>query len=285
MKIRNFIAIAAISFLAVGEVAFADVVKLLSHYKGEDNPINDVWVKRTSGCVPYKLEYDKKPRCAVHYLTPNERAAYKLTWDDKANVWKDAHNQVYDTETAFKALGTKKRSVTGFDLAAEEVMQGRAGIYVIGLDDALYVSVAQEAGQFNHSSFLAGGDVKAAGQIIITHGKITAINNASGHYQPSAEAMHAALLKFTDKQYDPSRVWCLEITNNSTNKVKLNGCAKVEPLQTNKQLKAKIKDINKTTPSTHTFHDLNDDGLTEEDMKLTIDDLMGDDFDIGEEDN
>lgn len=49
-------------------------------------------------------------------------------------------------------------------------------------------------GQFHHSSFLSGGEVKCGGEMQATQGKITRISAKSGHYQPTAGHFAIALL-------------------------------------------------------------------------------------------
>lgn len=64
-------------------------------------------------------------------------------------------------------------------------------LYVVDLDYNFYV-IGKEFGDTlatNHSSVLAGKPVKCAGYLCIVDGKLKSISNASGHYQPSEDAL------------------------------------------------------------------------------------------------
>jgi hypothetical protein len=47
--------------------------------------------------------------------------------------------------------------------------------------------------RFQHTSFLAGGDVLGAGEWVVTHGSLTKISGRSGHYQPTLNHLVQAL--------------------------------------------------------------------------------------------
>lgn len=59
-------------------------------------------------------------------------------------------------------------------------------IYVVSPENKLYVGIYQR-GKMNHSSFLSGGAVKAAGELLIKDGVLIGITDKSGHYQPTPE--------------------------------------------------------------------------------------------------
>lgn len=48
-------------------------------------------------------------------------------------------------------------------------------------------------GMVNHSSLVAGGDVKAAGELQVNDGKLEQLSDSSGHYKPSNEMTRQAL--------------------------------------------------------------------------------------------
>lgn len=198
-------------------VAHAGAVSLLNDYVGESQPKNKVWLRLKGSCAHVgAVQYDaaKNPdfataeRCQVKYLNPQERLAFRLTYDEKAKVWRDFTGQVFDTNQAFKALRSSgvKPVRTAYDLIGKNNFGSWPAIWVLDTANNLYVSVNQGPGQFHHSSFTAGGDIQAGGQIVITNGVITAINNASGHYQPSDAALFAAIANI--KHVDPGAIWC-----------------------------------------------------------------------------
>jgi hypothetical protein len=71
----------------------------------------------------------------------------------------------------------------------------RAGmaIWVQGPSGRFYSSIESELGKFHHSSFLAGRDVKAAGDWEVINGHLTKISAQSGHYRPPLESLQDAL--------------------------------------------------------------------------------------------
>jgi hypothetical protein len=59
------------------------------------------------------------------------------------------------------------------------------GIFVMDAQGRVYVG-QHRVGLFHHSSFTAGGDVAAAGEMKVTRGKLVGITAKSGHYEPNA---------------------------------------------------------------------------------------------------
>jgi hypothetical protein len=73
-------------------------------------------------------------------------------------------------------------------------------IFVIGPDNKLYVgskkhTTAGKREAFNHSSFFSGAPVKSAGTLTVAGGKVTHINDQSGHYAPTPAMVRAAVRK------------------------------------------------------------------------------------------
>lgn len=68
--------------------------------------------------------------------------------------------------------------------------------YVLGPDGNFYIQNATD-NTLSHSTLLAGGHVLGAGELHACEGRISFINNRSGHYCPQAESLRltAALLK------------------------------------------------------------------------------------------
>jgi|GEM_PF-5150463 len=100
----------------------------------------------------------------VKYLNELEREAYKVTFKD-GKVYK-ANGELLDT-TGFKSLHGQKN----------------AGIFVMDKEGNIYVG-QHSRGLFHHSSFLSGGRVASAGEIVAKNGIIETISSKSGHYQP-----------------------------------------------------------------------------------------------------
>lgn len=60
---------------------------------------------------------------------------------------------------------------------------GGAAIFVMSEDGTIYVSKKHEPMVFHHSSFLAGGSVASAGELVVENGKLVEMSNKSGHYK------------------------------------------------------------------------------------------------------
>lgn len=61
-------------------------------------------------------------------------------------------------------------------------------IFVVDMEGRLYCGDHEE-GKFHHSTFLAGGAVKAAGELLADRGVIQVVTAKSGHYTPGMEQM------------------------------------------------------------------------------------------------
>ena len=95
----------------------------------------------------------------VRYLDATERANYEVTFKD---------GLIHDSSGN---LLTSQKS---------------PGIFVMSPEGQIYFAQSDVAtiGQFHHSSFLAGGDVAAAGKLSVKDGVIEAMSRSSGHYMP-----------------------------------------------------------------------------------------------------
>ena len=69
--------------------------------------------------------------------------------------------------------------------------------------------------RYNHSSLAAGADVICAGEMDFRNGKITEINNYSGHYAPSMQRLHDAVVCLTDEHEADLANCLLKIMDNS----------------------------------------------------------------------
>lgn len=78
-------------------------------------------------------------------------------------------------------------------------------IFVVAPNSRVYVGEYHQ-GTLNHSSFLSGGAVKAAGEMVIENGKLTTITDKSGHYQTSPEMVINGLKVLKSQGVDLSDV-------------------------------------------------------------------------------
>jgi uncharacterized protein YukE len=103
----------------------------------------------------------------VTYLDDVGREQHRLTIHD--GLIYNAKGLPFDTTNGVSAFGPSSN--------------GRA-IFVMDEHGNLYASTFQKFREFHHSSLLAGGDVAAAGEILVRDGKIEILTDRSGHYAP-----------------------------------------------------------------------------------------------------
>jgi len=101
--------------------------------------------------------------------------------------------------------------------------------YVLSLQGELFAglhapgSAAQCMGKnpFYHSSYMAGQDVLCAGRIFVKQGNLVGIDNASGHYKPSADHLRRAIRELDRQGVDLEELYCEDISR--TNRLGDNG--------------------------------------------------------------
>lgn len=75
------------------------------------------------------------------------------------------------------------------------------GIFVFGTNGEIYIG-SHVKGERHHSSFLAGGNIDAAGEIVIKDGRLVMIKDKSGHYQPGKRHILKALEALKERGVD-----------------------------------------------------------------------------------
>lgn len=138
-------------------------------------------------------------RSQVQYLDRAQRARYEARVAGGRLI--DAKGQAIDTGDATTgfATGIKTR-----DKAT------KAAIFALDANGTLYLHKYPYIGQFHHSSFLAGGPVAGAGEIVVRDGFVIRVNNGSGHYKPDAAMARQVLARLREMGLDLSRfegVW------------------------------------------------------------------------------
>jgi hypothetical protein len=111
----------------------------------------------------------------VSWLNARQRAQYEVTI--RNGLLYDARGRPIDTSRAVSA-----HSGNG------------TAIFVLGTDGRVYLSPTHQPGRFHHSSFLAGGDVAAAGELVVSNGRIVGISDRSGHYTPDPLMMRQLMI-------------------------------------------------------------------------------------------
>ncbi|KAG6428597.1 hypothetical protein SASPL_112849 [Salvia splendens] len=135
----------------------------------------DVWFKSESA-QPFfywldvgdgkEMNLEKCPRTSLQkqcitYLGPKERESYEVV--------------VEEGKLMYKASGV-----------LVETIEGSKWIFVLSTTRTLYIG-QKKKGLFQHSSFLAGGAITAAGRLVAHGGILEAIWPYSGHYLPTEE--------------------------------------------------------------------------------------------------
>ncbi|MCG7500824.1 hypothetical protein MHM83_02970 [Tenacibaculum sp. Mcav3-52] len=124
-----------------------------------------------------KVDFEKN----VKYLSKSEVdeleifVQYDKIVDVKGNLI-DTNNSISIAEDGFKAITNR-------------------AIFVMSDRGEIYLSKLNKYGEFHHSSFLQGGKVSAAGEIVIEKGVIKEITNNSGHYRPLLKDVKENILK------------------------------------------------------------------------------------------
>ncbi|WOL19362.1 IQ domain-containing protein IQM1 [Canna indica] len=154
----------------------------------------DIWFKSES-TQPFfywldvgdgrEINLQKCPRSklqdqCIRYLGPKEREAHEVFVKDGKLIYKKSEVPVCTTE-------------------------GSKWIFVLSTSRVLYVG-QKKKGRFQHSSFLAGGAITAAGRLVATEGMLKAIWPYSGHYLPTEENFKEFIAFLQDNNVDLSNV-------------------------------------------------------------------------------
>lgn len=123
----------------------------------------------------------------------------------------DEHSEAEPyTDEFSKAKGPSKLAhvspaVIFNQLIRTSVKKGNKWIFVADTSFRLYVGI-KESGAFQHSSFLHGARISAAGLIRIKDGQLRTLQPRSGHYRPPAANFRAFVHSLRDEGVDMSRV-------------------------------------------------------------------------------
>ncbi|OAI38714.1 hypothetical protein AYO40_01790 [Planctomycetaceae bacterium SCGC AG-212-D15] len=97
----------------------------------------------------------------------------------------DRQQLVMHGADGFFAVDPTPFSTTGFEVASPGQPVGKGCAYVV--DNGNLILVGRHVGEaFHHSSLRGGKKVKCAGILRAKDGKVTHVDNNSGHYQPSS---------------------------------------------------------------------------------------------------
>lgn len=158
-------------------------IPLYKHYSGESTAC--VWQNpQSERCPPY-----------VKYASKAELAALKLTV--KPDGLYTSAGRKFDTAYAD----------TGHD------HKNPKAIFVMGKYGEIYASNSHPVFLFHHSSFFSGGEVAAAGELVVSNGKIKEMTSCSGHYRPTDAITRQAIDSLSKQGYPDA------------NKINFTGCS------------------------------------------------------------
>lgn len=107
------------------------------------------------------------------------------------------------------AKGVKKfqhvSAATIFNKLLRKTVRKNTWIFVADTSFRLYVGI-KSSGAFQHSSFLQGSRISAAGLIKIKNGRLSSLSPLSGHYRPPASNFRAFVHSLEDEGVDMSHV-------------------------------------------------------------------------------
>ena len=168
----------------------------------------------------FRLDHRKDiTRNLIYLMEDNSSAAFrisieggKLKWspnaldlNTKANFhtldWVKTGKKNLDNNTAHdpKKHG-KDKGVAGFCMTLNHQLFARK-------HHVVQSKATTHTGIFYHSSYVAGNDILCTGCIMVNHGKLVAIDNLSGHYQPSTEKLVLAIRQLESQGVDVSQLY------------------------------------------------------------------------------
>ncbi|XP_060189870.1 IQ domain-containing protein IQM4-like [Lycium barbarum] len=132
-----------------------------------------------------EINLEKCPRTKLHYqcikyLGPKERESHEVVIENGKLVYKQSGGFVQSVE-------------------------GSKSIFVLSTTRTLYVGQKQK-GKFQHSSFLSGGAITAAGRLVAHAGILEAIWPYSGHYHPTEEHFSEFISFLEERNVDLTNV-------------------------------------------------------------------------------
>ncbi|MFE7718017.1 toxin glutamine deamidase domain-containing protein [Nocardia rhizosphaerihabitans] len=135
------------------------------------------------------LPYRDGPPYATQEMSPTYRGEH----EERNSVWEYPLRVEYLNEIARQRL--RLYVIDGRLCTADGVpLDTRSGttargagraVFVMDEHGNLYASTYHERGLFHHSSFLSGGNVAAAGELVVIDGILQTLTDSSGHYRPA----------------------------------------------------------------------------------------------------
>ncbi|RYP85309.1 hypothetical protein DL770_005055 [Monosporascus sp. CRB-9-2] len=153
--------------------------------------------------VQSKPSRDARPEPHDHSSTDSASASSRESRLEAAMAAKYANTEFHE------AKGVKKirhvSAATIFNKLLRKSVRKNTWIFVADTSFRLYVGM-KNSGAFQHSSFLHGSRISAAGLIKIKNGRLASLSPLSGHYRPPASNFRAFVHNLEDAGVDMSHV-------------------------------------------------------------------------------
>ncbi|OAF58271.1 hypothetical protein VC83_06420 [Pseudogymnoascus destructans] len=147
-----------------------------------------------------------KPEDGDHTTEPPHAGSSSSSSSDSE---KEAEAHHYATDNFDNARGVKKvkhvSPSTIFNKLLRSSVKKNTWIFVVDTNFRLYVGIKQ-SGAFQHSSFLHGSRISAAGLIKIKDGRLDKLSPLSGHYRPPVSSFRAFVHALREGGADMSHV-------------------------------------------------------------------------------
>ncbi|KAJ5112766.1 hypothetical protein N7532_000811 [Penicillium argentinense] len=138
--------------------------------------------------------------------SPNPRSASPTIVDDEEDGDpKLSTREDYELGKAVSKFSRIKPTAIYDHFAASLPKKDEMWIFVADTSFRIYIGI-KEPGAFQHSSFLRGGRISAAGMLKIKHGQLRSLAPLSGHYRPHVANFRAFHHSLQERGVDLSRV-------------------------------------------------------------------------------
>jgi hypothetical protein len=139
----------------------------------------------------------------------NTRPLTSTTDESASTDWENVEGQHYVNEDLQRTKGLKKLTKVSPSVILNQLLiktvQPNTWIFVADTSFHLYVGI-KKSGSFQHSSFLQGARISAAGLIKIKDGQLRKLSPLSGHYRPPTKNFRLFVQSLRNAGVDMSRV-------------------------------------------------------------------------------
>lgn len=173
------------------------------------------WRDSIQGIVP--IDDTETPAFQPKTTYPNQPKLFPSDPSSRASSISTASESEREAARAAKyaspgvtdAKGVKKvthiSASTIFNTLLRKSVRKNTWIFVADTNFRLYVGI-KDSGAFQHSSFVQGSRISAAGLIKIKNGRLASLSPLSGHYRPPASNFRAFVRNLKDEGVDMSHV-------------------------------------------------------------------------------